>query len=131
MNIKKYNVEHTPTYGAIVVEIDFDFVSKIKNETGEEDYPVAQCIKDMVEFWHGYQLKLAANDNDYTKTFLKQLARNIISLLASRNLSTFGVIEEMRGEEGWCPLDGSLGIKLLSVDDPEMSTQEDYEITEL
>jgi hypothetical protein len=131
MNIKKYKVEHTPTYGEVEVEIDFDFVSRIKNETGEEDYPVMLCIQEMVNFWSGSEQRLDENEGDYVKTFLKQLCREVISITASRNLSTYGVIEQMKGEEGWCPLDGSCGIKLVSQSEPELYDQEDFEITEV
>ena len=130
-NIKKFRVEHTPTYGEIVVEIDLDFVNKIKNETAEEDYPITKGIEEMVNFWTGSESRLEDNEGNYLNTFLKQLCNEVIGLLASKNLSTYGVIEEMKGEEGWCPLDGTWGIKLIDVSSPDFKTQDDYDITVL
>lgn len=129
-NIKKFRVEHTPTYAEIVVEIDLDHVNKIKTDKGEEDYPVSEAIKDMVDFWTGSDNRLRDNDGNYLNTFLKQLATKVIGLLADGNFSTYGIIEEMKDQEGWCKLDGSFGIKLLDVTSPEMDTQTDYEIME-
>lgn len=129
-NIKKFRVEHTPTYAEIVVEIDLDHVNKIKTDKGEEDYPVSEAIKDMVDFWTGSDNRLRDNDGNYLNTFLKQLATKVIGLLADGNFSTYGIIEEMKDQEGWCNLDGSFGIKLLDVTSPEMDTQTDYEIME-
>lgn len=131
-NIKAFRIEHTPTYGEIEVEINLDFVNKIKNKDGEEkSYPIMESIKSMVDFWTGSEKRLDENDGDYLQTFLKQLCHEVITLVSTDNLSAAGVIEEMKGKEGWCPIDGSYGIKLLSVTAPDFSTQNEYEITEL
>ena len=131
-NIKAFRVEHNPTYGEIEVEIDLDFVVKIKNKKGEEkSYPIMESIKSMVDFWTGCEKRLDENDGDYLKTFLKQLCHEVMTLVSAENLSARGVIEEMKDKEGWCPMDGSCGIKLLSVTAPDFSVQSDYEITEL
>ena len=129
-NIKKFLVEHVPTFGEIVVEIDFDFVAEIKNNTGTEKYPVQNAIEDMVKFWTGSELRVAENEGNYTHTFLKQLCSHVIGIIANRNLSEYGVIEEMKEEEGWCPLDGSFGIKLIRTERPVLDSQDDFTITE-
>lgn len=131
-NIKTFRVEHTLTYGEIEVEINLDFIGKIKNKKGEEkQYPIMESIKSMVDFWTGSEKRLDDNDGDYLKTFLKQLCQEVISIVSNSNLSVNGVIDEMKDSEGWCPMDGSCGIKLLSVTKPDFSTQHEYEITEL
>jgi hypothetical protein len=59
-------------------------------------------IKEMVEFWAFWKTALAKDGGDYARCFLRKLAHY---MLAS------GMIP--RGEEGWYPLDGSRGIKVL------------------
>jgi hypothetical protein len=127
-NIKNYQVEHRPTSGGIEVEIDLDFTKKINTPNGEEDYTIEKLIKDMVEFWTGWEDKLEDNTGDYLDTFLKQLCREVITITAHNNLNHLGVIDYMEGEEGWCRLDGSCGIKLINVWDSDFTTQDDYEI---
>lgn len=128
-NITKFIIEHQPTGGEIRVEIDFDFVGKIKTENGEVDYPVMTEIKDTVDFWSNSEKRLNENEGSYLNTFLKQLAESVLRILATNNLTLYGVIEEMKGEEGWMPLDGTYGIKLTSIDEPSFSEQDEYLIT--
>ena len=62
------------------------------------------AIKEMVQFWSGWQQALHLARGDYTDCWLRKLARFIV-------ISGF----EPCNEEGWYPLDGSKDIKLLSL----------------
>lgn len=60
------------------------------------------AIKEMVDFWSGGPDRLRRNKGDYTRTWLKQLGCYI-----------FFNEKAPVNEEGWYPLDGTEGIKLL------------------
>ena len=125
-NIKKYMVEHAPTGGSITVEIDFDFVRKM-DET--ESWDMNRMIREMVEFWHGCEERLAENNGDYVKTYLIQLCSSCIELYDS--LGVKKLIQEVNDSEGYFKVDGSDGIKLIEFNEPEFDNQEDFEITEM
>ena len=126
--IKKYAIQHESTWARIVVEVDLEFEYVI-NGAGEK-YKTEMAIKDMVDFWTGSEERLADNDEDYLRTFLKQLCEHVMRMLATSNWNEKGVIDAMMDEEGWCPMDGSCGIKIVSVSEMEFN-QDDFEISEL
>lgn len=126
-NIKNFRIEHLPTFGEIEVEIDFGFSKKNKNN---EFITVEHFMKEMVDFWTGSQVRLDENEGNYQNAFLKQLCSEVIILSASKNLSVSGIIDEINDKEGWYPIDGSCGIKLLSVIRANLGNQDDYEINE-
>jgi hypothetical protein len=51
-------------------------------------------------------------------------------MLATSNWNEKGVIDTMMDEEGWLPMDGSCGIKIVSVSEMEFN-QDDFEISEI
>lgn len=59
------------------------------------------AIKEMVEFWSGYEDRLREAKGDYTQAFLGYVAR-----FCCRNNRPPG-----KDDEGWYPLDGSHGIE--------------------
>jgi len=124
--IKVFDVEHTPTYGNISVEINFDF----KNDFGYGPVSMDGCIQMMVDFWNGAEGRLNENEGDYLRTFLKQLCQRCLIVSIEYNRNVDGVIKQFVNEEGWMAMDGSCGIKLLSVELMYMDTQADYEIEE-
>ncbi len=117
-----YTVQHEPTGGEITVEIDEEFVTGSKTCAG--------LMKSMVDFWTGSEKRLDENDGDYTRTFLKQLCERAMILSANSNLNAYGVIKELKEEEGWLALDGTFGINLITVSRPELDYQSDYKIEE-
>jgi hypothetical protein len=68
-----------------------------------DDIKAAPYIKEMVDFWSGNEHRLDENNGDYTKTWLKQLTYQIL----------FTGRPPAKDDEGWVPLDGSCGIKLI------------------
>lgn len=125
--MKKYVISHEPTWAQIVVEVDMDF--EFERPGLGEKIRTEDLIKDMVDFWADWEEKLADNDDDYLRTFLKQLCEHVMRMLATSRWNEKGVIEEMMGEEGWYPMDGSCGIKIVSVSEMEFN-QDDFEIKE-
>lgn len=86
-----------------------------------------EAIKEMVEFWMGWESRLGLNDGDYTKTFLQQLSRNI--LIESMDYNLHGIISKYDDREGWTKMDGSKGIEIISVNNWEFY-ENNFEIGE-
>lgn len=86
--IKKYQLEYNLDLLALV-EVDF---------TKAED-----LIKEMVQFWSGWMQRLQRNKDDYLKTWLHQLGMFLVNNRRVPN----------QDDEGWYPLDGTHGIKLV------------------
>lgn len=124
-NVKIYEVEHYPSRGSITVEIDFDHIS----EVGGEKIQPHGLIKQMVDFWAGSEDRLKANENEYLKTFLKQLCELCLKIQIAHNYNTQGVVEEFEGMEGYCSMDGADGIKIRCVSASDFEDQDDYSIT--
>ena len=81
------------------LEYDYQPIAEVEINPELAEKP----IKQMVEFWSGWEYDLRENDGDYTKTWLKMLANFLLERRREPDL-----------DEGWCKLDGSFGIKLLN-----------------
>ncbi len=124
---KTFEVNYSPTWANITVEIDFDMEFKVgKTETMK----TTQAIKEMVEFWSGYLERLSLNKGDYLHTFLKSLAHEVFLIQLEGNWNTEGVIDQFENREGWFNMDGSCGINIIDVEGVELSRQGDYDIIE-
>jgi len=106
------------------VEIDFDF----PNIMGE--------IKDMVEFWSNWEERLDDNDGDYVKTFLKQLGQKVYFMINDCG-SVYSLLNSFDwddkffgGEEGYCKMDGSKGIKIIRADSWSVD-KEEFEVEDV
>jgi len=100
-----------------VIEIDFnhpDVVDKIKN---------------MVEFWSGWEDLLYDNDEDYVKAFLKMTGADIQRVALERDYNTQGVRSAYDDREGWYKMDGTDGITILQHSTIEWD-EDDFEIEE-
>jgi hypothetical protein len=72
------------------------------------------AIKEMVEFWGGWEQRLKFNDGNYTMTFIKDIAPIILDLSKEWNFQ--GILDQFKEMEGYYELNGSQGITLLEVD---------------
>lgn len=84
-------------------KIEYNFTDIATVEIDESK--AAAPIKEMVEFWMGWEDAVEDNDGDYTKTWLQNLALFII-----RNG------RPPSDDEGWVPLDGTHGITIKTWD---------------
>jgi hypothetical protein len=100
--VKKFKLSHLWAMWEAEVEID--------------EKKAAPAIKEMVEFWTGWEGRLEDNNGNYLETFLIQFAREIFIFQAEHSYNLGGVIEAFASREGWAKMDGSQGIKILSVD---------------
>lgn len=84
-----------------VVEIYFDFPSTFDR------------IREMVEFWAGWEKRLSWNHGDYVKTFLQMVGGRVQDMALSEGLDTWCIRSAFAKLEGWYPMDGSEGINIL------------------
>lgn len=124
---QKFTVEHA-CGGEITVEIDFDYQFK---PFRPEVKSVKEAIVEMVEFWANWKTDLKENGNDYVKTFLKKLCYKVLCLEVEYQCNESGIIRKINEEEGYYPIDGSVGIKLISVTGIDFEEQDDYTIETL
>jgi hypothetical protein len=125
MGIKTYTIAYGPTWWECQVQIDHDFLIDVAGE----QWTIEKVMHEMIVFWSGGPGRIKENTGDITKTFLQQLAAEIQQIQVENNYTLEGVIEEFTNHEGWWPMDGSAGIKILDVDDFEFSFSE-YEVLE-
>lgn len=98
MNKKVYNVDYNYSEAMASFEIDLDiFTNEIANST--------------LEFFSWDYDK----DNDPIEEVVRKYAIEAIRIATYFNYNTFGVIEEFKNNEGFCKLDGSMGIKLIDI----------------
>jgi hypothetical protein len=117
--LKKYKVGYFPNAWDCIVAIDENFV--IKDLSKDQLALTKNAIITMVEFWQGWQERLALNDGYYLPTFLQQLAKEIVFMLAKDRNATLETIKfQFYNLEGWCPMDGTYGIHILTVDEFEL-----------
>jgi len=99
---KMYNLGHAfQSDWKMTVEIDHEIADK--------------QIKEMVEFWRGWEFRLSENEFDYTVVFLKQLAHEVFCAQVAECYNLTGIIEHFNKLEGWTPIDGSMGITIKEV----------------
>lgn len=88
---------------------------------------IQEKIKAMVQFWIGWESRLDDEDGDYTKAFLRQIAREIY-IISFDGWNKEGVIQQFEEREGWYSMDGSNGIEILSV--TSVGVEYDFDIEE-
>jgi len=84
-------------------KISYDYQEIAHVTIDNNDPKTIGYIIEMVQFWGNWQQRLVQNDGDYFQTWLKQLGKFILHEDRAPN-----------DDEGWYPLDGSHGIKLVS-----------------
>lgn len=115
--MSRYKIEHRDTDQEFIVEID--------------EAKAAEVIKQMVEFWTGWEFELELNDGDYITTFCKQLGSKLTLLTAEYlHYNVVGIREDLIECEGWYACREEFGIKLISIT-PFDCGNHLYEITKI
>lgn len=124
--MKRFTITQNQFDAAAEVEINFDFIQ----EYGGKKYTMDMIIKDLVEYWSGWKLRLILNDGNYTVTFLKDLMKEICLIYFSSNCTynIKGIIGEFENKEGYCKMDGSMGIKIVNFTYPDILDDDYYEV---
>lgn len=93
----------------ITYDITWDMTVGIK-----QDKETLNNMREMLLYWMNGQGRIDDAKGDVQTAFLKMLAEHAI--IESLEYNTHGVTEELGESEGWCPLDGSHGVRIIRVD---------------
>lgn len=113
-NIQQYKVEFD--CNSTIYEIDHNLLTEEK-------------IHEINEFWMDHESRIDGSGSALAGV-LSMLTRVILPMQAYYGWTTYGVIDEFDfktgngGIEGWPPLDGSYGIKLIRADGFEFDEDE-------
>jgi len=88
----------------------------------DESKATKAVMKEQLLFWLGGQDRINEADGDVEKAYLKMLAGRLILLSMEWNVE--GVKDQIKESEGWVPIDGTYGVKLVSIDAWEFSEAE-------
>jgi hypothetical protein len=91
--------------------LEYDMLPLCRVEIDTER--AAKLIQEMVNFWSESEYRLNENGRDYLRTWLKQLGAFILRNGRAPVISSLG---QPVGDEGWCKLDGTHGIKVINVE---------------
>lgn len=109
-NIKVYKIDYD-LKASVTIEIDHDIVT----ETG---------LHELNGFWTNANWRVK-RDGGVLNAVLKMLAREIIYMQFTAGYTIDYLIEQFdwdsgNGQEGWPPMDGSHGIKIIDTEDLEL-----------
>lgn len=122
--IKKYKVEHE-SGAEMIVEIDHSIMTE-------------EQLHELNNFWSSSKDRLYREDGNVLYAVLKNLLQVVLSVQYEGGLNLQGVINAFDwdykygngGQEGYPKLDGSSGIKLISIEGIEIDTY-DIDIKEV
>ena len=90
----------------------------------EQNQQTLDYMKEQLLFWSGGQRRIDKENGDIEKAYLKMLGYELILMSIDYNL--YGILSEFKDKEGWYSLDGSYGVKLISIDEWEFDKDEFY-----
>jgi len=94
------------------VKISFDWwEAEVEIDESEK---TLEIMRSQIMFWMDGEKELVRYDGNAEKAYLKMLGQELLPMSREYNLS--GILSEFEDLEGWAPLDGSFGVKLISVD---------------
>ena len=104
-------------------EIDYDFKASVTIEI-DHDIITEDCLHELNNFWTNAKWRVKKHDG-VLYAVLKMLAREIIYIQFTAGYTIDGLIKQFdwdsgNGQEGWPPMDGSHGIKIIDTDDLEI-----------
>lgn len=73
-----------------------------------------EMMEEQLLFWTAGESRIAKEDGDIEKAYLKMLAQEMLPLSQGLNIS--GVKSEFKNREGWGSLDGKFGVTLTAID---------------
>lgn len=98
----------------------------------DQDEKTLDNIKSQLSFFTGGQriIDNAENAEEIIEAYLRQIARSLV--IESMDWKLAGVIDKIADDmhEGFLPIDGSFGVKLISIDNWEFS-EDDFWVGEV
>lgn len=109
-NIKRYEIDYDGKAN-VTVEIDHDIVTEAN-------------LHELNNFWSNAEWRVEKHDG-VLNAVLKMLAAQVIQIQFTAGYTTPGLIRQFdwdsgNGQEGWPPMDGSQGIKIIDTEDLEI-----------
>ena len=95
------------------VKIGFDWWDAVVEITESEE--TTNIMREQLLFWMGGQRMIDDADGDVEEAYLKMLAVELIN--SSMDYTLSGVLKDFEEKEGWATLDGTFGVKLISVNE--------------
>ena len=120
--IKTFKIEHSWS-GNITVEVDEE-----KVEAYEWQGKKRNLWHEINTFWSGHENRFDRAGGDDRKAALLLLCET--ALYEARHHNLFGIVEAFKHLEGWPPLDGSFGIKIVDFNPFEFD-EDDFDMEEL
>lgn len=125
---KSFEIEHEPTLGSIVLEVDFDYVF----DFGGKKTSMIEAMTMINDFFTNSEERLDDADDDIVVAFLRMLCHKILIMSIEYNKNCEGIIRLFNeGEEGYCKIDGSQGITLKDLETPSFEDNFDFKVTQL
>ena len=90
--------------------------------TVEIDDHAVPKMHEQLMYWYGGEQRIANADGDIETAYLLMLGQELIR--ESMDYTIEGVLEQFADKEGWYPLDGSAGVRLVSLDNWEFYEDE-------
>ncbi len=117
-NIKKYTIDYD-WKAELTVEIDHDIVTE-------------QALTEINEFWSGHEYRVMKHGS-VLNAVLVMLAQHAIPLVYEHSYNTYGAVslfdwDEGNGQEGWPPMDGTNGFKIVGVETDGLFDSDDMTI---
>lgn len=109
-NIKRYEIDYD-WKASVTVEIDHDIVTEAE-------------LHNLNNFWSNAEWRIKQHGG-VLNAVLKALAWRVIYIQFTEGYTIEGLIEQFdwnsrNGQEGWPPMDGSHGIKIIDTEDLEI-----------
>lgn len=114
-------------------EIDWDWKANVTVEI-DHDIMTEEALHEINNFWGDAEWRVESNDG-VLNAVLKMLAREVIRIQYVEGWTTDYLIKQFdwdsgNGQEGWPPMDGSQGIRIIGSDDLSVDL-DDMSIKEL
>lgn len=111
--------------------VDYDWKAEMKVEIDHDIMTEAE-LHEINNFWSDAEYRISRS-GDVLSAVLKMLARTAMLIALEQNFNTRGVVGEFDtsdgcGQEGWPPMDGSVGIKITYIDISGMLDSDDMSI---
>jgi len=97
-------------------KLTYDYSWEAIVEVDQSHPETERNIRESVEFWSDWKINLIRSKGDYTALFLHNLTMTLLNISVHYR-DVLAIIDFARNIEGWYPLDGSHGVRLVSCDE--------------